>query len=84
MSPRNASPSSTYSLRSASHRTDSCSVSPSQTGTCGYTTTFLGSDKLDFNPKNSLPVGTQITVTWTMTSSRGEPDVVVTRTFILT
>ena len=62
----------------------SCSVSPSQTGTCGYTTTFLGSDKLDFNPKNSLPVGTQITVTWTMTSSRGEPDVVVTRTFILT
>lgn len=50
-----------------------------QLGTCGYTT--KGTDRFTYDPFNSAPVGTVITIVWTI--SVPGPDITVTRTFVI-
>ncbi len=66
---------------------DSCSVTPSQVGgqTIGSCSFSNGNpDRIVFNPRSSAPVGTAVSVTWTIcTNSRCTTTATVTRDFVI-
>ena len=63
---------------------DSCTRTPSSAGVCGYSS--KGQDKLTYTSFGNAPIGTVVTVTWTLTDSSRNPgpDIVITRTFVIT
>jgi hypothetical protein len=59
-----------------------CSVAPATAGACSYTTT--GTDRVTFDPTNTAPVGTAVTVTWTFFDRNNNTLTTITRTYYLT
>ncbi len=59
-----------------------CTVSPASAGACSYTTS--GTDRITFDPTNTAPVGTAVTVTWTFLDRNNNTLTTITRTYYLT